>query len=193
MSATALVQGWLAALATSGDEEEGADAALLSAWLRAGDERACQLLVTRHRRRVIHVAAGVLGPGLAADAEDVAQEAFVRAFERLATLRDAAQFGAWVARIAFNLAIERRRLARARWPHVEIDQSWPATDHEPDWHVRRAVEALPAVPRAVLHLHYWLGHTVEEIAELLSIPPNTVKSHLARGRQRVAARLDERR
>ena len=42
------------------------------------------MLMTRHRRRVLHVAAGVLGPRLAAEAEDVAQEAFVRAFERLA-------------------------------------------------------------------------------------------------------------
>jgi RNA polymerase sigma factor (sigma-70 family) len=189
----AVVQVWLAALARSGDEVDDSDASLLSAWLSTGDERACQLIVTRHRRRVIHVAAGVLGLRMAGEAEDVAQEAFVRAFERLATLRDPAQFGAWVARIAFNLGIERRRLARARWPHIEIDQSCPVTDREPDWLVRRAVEELPVVPRAVLHLHYWLGHTVEEIAALLSIPPNTVKSHLARGRQRVAARLEERR
>ena len=83
-----------------------------------------------------------------------AQKAFVRAFERLHTLRDPAQFGAWVARIAFNLGVERRHLARGRRPHVEIDESIGAADLKPDWLVRRAVDDLPAMPRAVVHLHY---------------------------------------
>jgi RNA polymerase sigma-70 factor (ECF subfamily) len=96
-----------------------------------------------------------------------------------------------VARIAFRLAVEQRRRARMRLVHVEADESLAATDRESDWFVRRAVEELPAVPRTVLHLHYWLGHTVDEIAQLLAMPPNTVKSHLARGRQRLASRFEE--
>jgi RNA polymerase sigma-70 factor (ECF subfamily) len=182
----------LAAIGSSDDGTDESDAALLASWIDHGDERACRVLVTRHRRRVVHAAAGVLGPCFAADAEDVAQDAFARAFDRLASLRDRAQFGAWVARIAFHLAIERRRLARMRHEHIAVeDAALQTTDRDADWCVRRAVDELPPVPRAVLHLHYWLGYTVDEIAQLLGMPANTVKSHLSRGRVRVAARVEE--
>jgi RNA polymerase sigma-70 factor (ECF subfamily) len=180
---------WLSAPACAHSGGDESDTALLTAWLDTADETACSFLVTRHRRRVVHIAAGVLGPGWATEAEDVAQEAFARAFERLHSLRDHAQFGAWVGRIAFNLAIERRRLARLRRPHVSVDDEMPTRDAESDWFVRRAVDELPPVPRAVLHLHYWLGYSVDEIAGLLQVPANTVKSHLARGRHRIARRL----
>ena len=180
----------LIAIARADEALDDSDPSLVSAWLDTADERACSVLVTRHRRRVTHVAAGVLGPRWAAEAEDVAQEAFARAFEQLPSLRERTQFGAWVARIAFNLAIERRRLARMRRPHVNVDESMATRDTQSDWLVRRAVEELPPVPRAVLHLHYWLGYSVEEIGEALHIPANTVKSHLARGRRRIGEQLE---
>jgi RNA polymerase sigma-70 factor (ECF subfamily) len=179
---------WLGAV--NADTRASPDAALVAAWIAAGDEGACRQLVTRHRRRVIHVAAGVLGPRFAMDAEDVAQEAFARAFQRIETLRDRSQFGAWVTRMAFNLAIERRRLARLRHVHVEVVEALPGQAAEGDFLLRRAVEMLPVVPRTALHLHYWMGYSVAEIAELLQIPVNTVKSHLLRGREAVARRME---
>lgn len=187
-----LLQTLLAAIGSPDESVDEGDAVLLTSWMEQADERACRVLVTRHRRRVVHTAAGVLGPRFAADAEDVAQDAFARAFDRLPSLRDRAQFGAWVARIAFHLAIERRRLARMRLEHVAAeDAALQTSDRAADWLLRRAVEELPAVPRAVLHLHYWLGYTVDEIAHLLGMPANTVKSHLSRGRQRIATRVEE--
>jgi RNA polymerase sigma-70 factor (ECF subfamily) len=187
-----LLQSLLAVVGGSPDDAGESDAALLTAWIDRSDERACRVLVNRHRRHVVHAAAGVLGPRFAVEAEDVAQDAFARAFERLASLRDRAQFGAWVARIAFRLAIERRRLARMRLEHIAADDAALETsDRDADWLVRRAVEELPPVPRAVMHLHYWLGYTVDEIGQLLALPTNTVKSHLARSRQRIAARIEE--
>ena len=189
MTVVWVCRDWPSVVACAQDGGDESDAALVAAWLDTADETACGFLVTRHRRRVVHIAAGVLGPGWATEAEDVAQEAFARAFERLQSLRDRAQFGSWVGRIAFNLAIERRRLARLRRPHVSVDEAMPTRDTESDWFVRRAVDELPPVPRAVLHLHYWLGYSVEEIAGLLQVPANTVKSHLARGRHRIERRL----
>jgi RNA polymerase sigma-70 factor (ECF subfamily) len=187
-----LLQTLLAVVAGRPEDAGESDAALLTAWIDRSDERASRVLVNQHRRRVVHAAAGVLGPRCANEAEDVAQDAFARAFERVASLRDRTQFGAWVARIAFRLAIERRRLARMRLEHVAADDAALETnDGDADCLVRRAVEALPPVPRAVMHLHYWLGYTVDEIGQLLALPTNTVKSHLARSRQRIAARIEE--
>lgn len=56
--------------------------------------------------------------------------------------------------------------------------------------VRSALGTLSEEPRAVLHLHYWMGHTVAEIGELLDLPAGTVKSHLHRGRERLGKELD---
>lgn len=158
-------------------------------------------LVARHRDRVFRVALSVLGPGAEADAEDVAQEAFVRAYRRLASFRGESRIGTWLYRVAFNLAVDHRRRTGRRGAEIggEALDALPAPggdphrvarDGESTRLVRRLLDTLPEAQRAALHLHYWMGHTVAEIAELLDVAEGTVKSYLHRGRERLRAELE---
>lgn len=162
-------------------------------------------LVRAEKDRVFRVALSVLGPGRAADAEDVAQEVFVRAHRALPSFRGESRVGTWLYRLAFNRAVDhRRRLRRRAEAPLEepgaaavppaagggSDPYRAARGAEEARAVRRALARLPDRERAVLHLHYWLGHTVGEIGELLGLPDGTVKSHLHRGRERLRKELE---
>jgi RNA polymerase sigma-70 factor, ECF subfamily len=161
-------------------------------------------LVASQKERVFRVALSVLGPGRESEAEDVAQEAFVRAFRALPGFRGESRLSTWVHRLAFNLAVDHRRAAGRRpigsGGGDEVMARLPARDPGSDPYrasrdaerrraVRAALDGLPDEPRAVLHLHYWLGCTVREIGDLLDLPPGTVKSHLHRGRERLGKEL----
>ena len=160
--------------------------------------------VASEKEKVFRVALSVLGPGRETEAEDVAQEAFVRAYRSLPDFRGESRLSTWLYRVTFHLAVDHRR-AMGRRPRTvgeEAVAALPAEGAESDPYrtsrggerrraVRAALERLPENLRAVFHLHYWLGHTVREIGELLDLPPGTVKSHLHRGRQRLAEELTD--
>lgn len=143
-------------------------------------------------RRVFQVAYSVLAN--AADAEEVAQEAFLRAHRRFASLRDPAKFRPWVSRIAFRLALNRRRsrcrqLAReSAWqaarPQPGGDGGQQATDRLYLDRLRDEIDLLPEKLRAVLLLSALEGMDAREVAAVLEIPVGTVRSrlHLARKR-----------
>ena len=162
----------------------------------SGDPELFGLLVDRHRAAVMRLALAVLGPRHAADAEDVAQEVFVRAWRGLPAFRGESAFATWLHRIAWNLARDHRRGAARRPVAVAGEERAEAsTAGEPPSErlvraarariVRGCVEELPGPYRVALHLHYWLEAPVEEIAALLDVPSGTVKSYLSRGRVRV--------
>lgn len=160
-------------------------------------------LVARHRDRVFRVALSVLGPGSEADAEDVAQETFLRLHRSLSTgrarFRGESRIGTWLYRVAFNLAVDltRKRVRRGETAGDETLGTLPAGDDphgsarsaERARSVARLLSTLPESHRAALHLHYWMGHTVVEIAELLDVPPGTVKARLHRGRKKLREAL----
>lgn len=170
---------------------------------RADELCAFEDLVRGEKDRVFRVALSVLGPGGEAEAEDVAQEVFVRVYRALRSFRGESRLSTWIYRTAFNLAVDhRRRLGRR--PAAADDAAaaeLPATGSGSDPYrasreaeraraVRSALGALSEEQRAVLHLHYWMGHTVAEIGELLDLPEGTVKSHLHRGRERLGKELE---
>jgi RNA polymerase sigma-70 factor (ECF subfamily) len=126
-----------------------------------------------------------------ATAEDVVQEAFVRAAIRWSRIRDYDNPEAWVRRVAVNLArSEVRRGMRLvaalvrHGPPGEIT----AVDAD-DLATLQALRALPHRYREVVVLHHLLELPVEEIASMLSTPAGTVRSRLARGRRRLAELL----
>src|SRR5271168_4926127 len=141
------------------------------------------------------VARGVLRNS--ADAEDVAQEAILRAYRRFNRLRDRARFRAWLVRIAFRLAIDRTRSSKRR----EVRETlWsrsaprPSTEDivansEFQTHLERAMEELPEKHRLVLLLAAMQGHSLEEVAEMLGLPVGTVKSRLFFARKQLAEKL----
>lgn len=143
------------------------------------------------QRRVFHIALSVLANP--ADAEEVAQEAFLRAHRRFATLREPAKFRSWVSRIAFRLALNRLRAQRRQRAR---ESTWQAARPEPladparqaagnillD-RLRAEIQRLPEGLRLVLLLSAVEGMDAGEVAAVLAIPTGTVRSRLHRARK----------
>jgi RNA polymerase sigma-70 factor (ECF subfamily) len=161
-----------------------------------GDKRAYGELVCLHWDGVVRVVYRMSGdPALA---EDAAQEAFLRAWQRLSSYKPQHAFRAWVYKIAVNAALDVLRsrrptgslddLADDRLP-VAPEETGPAQDpeslvdrREQAERVQQAVMALPDASRAVLVLREWGQLSYAEIADALSIPIGTVMSRLNAGR-----------
>jgi RNA polymerase sigma-70 factor (ECF subfamily) len=144
------------------------------------------------------VAYGVLRH--AADAEDVAQEALLKAYRNFGRLREPARFRGWLVRIAFRMALDRWRSAKRRekretqWTGPEQKASGPTAEEmavSSEFHARlgRAVEELPEKFRLVLLLAAIEGYTLEEVSGMLGIPMGTVKSRLFFARKQLAEKL----
>ena len=147
--------------------------------------------VTENQRRVFHIAYGILGN--AADAEEVAQEAFLRAYRRFSSLREADKFRAWVNRIVFRLALNRQRGMRRR---LTRETEWHATgqsdstdgarnveDRERVEQLRKEIAALPDRLRSVLQLSIVEDMDAADVGEVLGIPAGTVRSRLHTARK----------
>ncbi|HOG47771.1 MAG TPA: sigma-70 family RNA polymerase sigma factor [Anaerolineae bacterium] len=164
----------------------------LVARARRGDKDAFGALVVRHHRAVAAIAYHMTGD--AATADDVAQAAFLRAWEQLATLRDDAAFKSWLCRLAVRASIDCLRRAPREQPLPDgvVDPAGSpegaALAHERARAVRRAVLGLPEQCRAALILREFEGLSYKEIAQVLGIPMGTVMSRLsyARGLLRTA-------
>jgi RNA polymerase sigma-70 factor, ECF subfamily len=132
-----------------------------------------------------------------ADAEDVAQEALLRAYRCFDRLRDRQRFRAWLVRITFRLALDRARSAKRREQRETLwAQPVPrpttedlAASSEFEAHLARAVDDLSPKLRLVLLLAAMEGHALDEIAELLALPVGTVKSRLFFARKQLAEKL----
>ncbi|MFN7932874.1 MAG: RNA polymerase sigma factor [Bryobacteraceae bacterium] len=165
-------------------------------FLETGEAQDFRQLVEEYQQRVFRLVASVLGPYSDAEAEDVTQEVFLLVHTKAGTFRQGLQFGTWLYAIARNRAIDRRRKARFRLPHLPVDAVPAAILNEnPDRRllIAQCMEALPEFYRTLLYLHYWQGASMEEISEYTGLVPGTVKSYLARGRQRVEAMLTAKR
>jgi len=203
MSELVLSAAWIAVAGPGAEASPRADdASLVRALQRTGDDELFRILVERHKHRVFRVSAAVLGPGHEAEAEDVAQEAFLTAFRKLDSFRGESAFSTWLLRLTRNLAIDRRRRAERRRPHVsdlelarlpadgaDANPEQAAAVNEQRERLLRQLARLPEPQRTAVHLHYWVGSPVAEIAELLELTPEAVKSHLHRARQRLASEL----
>lgn len=144
------------------------------------------------------VAYGVLRH--AADAEDVAQEALLKAYRNFERLRDPARFRGWLVRIAFRMALDRRRSVKRRekretqGEQPEHRAAGPtaeelAVSSEFQTRLERAMEELPEKFRLVVLLVGIQGYTLEEVSGMLGIPMGTVKSRLFFARKRLAEKL----
>ncbi len=128
-------------------------------------------------------------------AQDAVQEALVSAWRHIGSLRDPDRFEAWIYRLLVNSC--RRELRRGHRQITEI-QMPDSVGHEPDPgelvadtdQLERGFRRLDPDQRAVMVLHYYLGHPLTEIAEILDLPPGTVKSRLHRATRSMRAALD---
>jgi len=130
------------------------------------------------------------------DAEDVAQEAFAKAYRSFTQLRDRDRFKAWLVRMTWRLAIDRWRADRrrtAREQHVEMadvpTNEDLALSRERSEQLWRAIDALPEKLRIVTIMGAIQGHDIRAIAEVLDLPEGTVKSRLYLARKGLAESL----
>ena len=165
---------------------------------RLGDHAAYGELVARHQGRVRGWLRHLCGDH--AEADDLAQEAFVRAWARLGDLKDAARFSSWLMKIAFNEFLQSRRSAQKRQrlaDRLATEQDVHGimaapTQPENAVELERALAILSERERAVVVLSYAYGYSHGEVSEMTGIALGTVKSLIQRGCQKVRGRLDAR-
>lgn len=168
------------------------DAQLIAA-ARRGDQIAITRLVTLHQQGVRGFLRRTCGD--AAEADDLAQETFLTAWQRLGDYRGEASLRTWLCAIAFRkLQAAHRSQARARrrdGQYLEsLDQS--AAPLDPALHIAlgKAMDALTLDQRACVALCLAAGFSHAEAAQALEMPLGTVKSHVNRARERLLAALD---
>jgi RNA polymerase sigma-70 factor (ECF subfamily) len=174
--------------------EAGEDLARLRAALAAGDRAAFERVVREHYDRVYRIAWRMLGGP--ADAEDVAQEAFVRLWQGAHRLREAGSLRAWLAKVASNLAVDRLRRRRPEISGELPEVADPAEDPERQAErqataavVDAAIAALPERQRIAIVLTYYEELTNAEVAGALEVSIEAVESLLARARRTLKERL----
>lgn len=168
------------------------DRQLVEAVVTAGDELAFRTLYRRHTPRLYQLVLRLVG-GCEQDAEDVVQEAWIRAADAAPNFRWQSGFNTWLTGIALNRFKELLR-KRNRWQHITLD----ATSEPPGRpdsvgervDLEKALALLPLGYRTVLVLHDLEGYRHEEIAEQLGIAPGTSKSQLFHARRYVRALLE---
>lgn len=173
--------------------------------VQAGETEAFEDLVRAHEKTVYNLALRMTGD--AQDAEDMAQEAFLKAYRSLGDFRGESKFSVWLYRIVSNVCLDFLR-RRSRRPSVSLtaedeegeEQQWDVPDERlsPERLLeqkltREAVQAglreLPEEQREILLLREIKGLSYEEIGEILSLEPGTVKSRIFRARKRLCAFL----
>jgi len=174
----------------------------------AGDAKAFRTIIQRHNQRLYRIARSVLRNS--AEAEDVVQETYIRAFAHLASFRGESGIGTWLARIAMNESLGRLRQrqstadaaavaeSRSEAEIIHFPLSAPNDDPERTMAqrqilqlVEQATDNLPEDFRLVFVMRVIEGMSVEETAELLGIRPETVKTRLHRARHLVKDQLDK--
>jgi RNA polymerase sigma-70 factor (ECF subfamily) len=167
-------------------EDEG----VLIARSRSGDWEAFAALIRMHQRMIHSLAYRMSGS--AADAEDLAQETFIRAYRSLDTYRGEAKFSSWLYRIALNLCLHWRRLesrrgtAELEWAEAGARDAAPDSRGEP---VQEALLLLPPKQRAAVVLTVFDGMTHSEAAAVLGCVEKTLSWRLFAARRRLAQLL----
>jgi len=181
-------------MAESGD---GASDAALMRLVASGDAAACRTIVGRYLPQVLALGRRMLRDP--AEAEDVAQDAMLRLWQMAGRWREDAPVGAWLYRVAHNLAIDRLRRRR---PMVDVDAMVDLADPAPTAPQRmmrderkaaieRAIAALPERQRTAITLVHTLELGNIEAAATMEISVEALESLLARGRRALRAALVE--
>ncbi|HEY8007466.1 MAG TPA: RNA polymerase sigma factor [Methylocella sp.] len=172
------------------------------------DDAAFRTIMERYNRRLYRIARGILRNE--SEAEDAVQEAYVKAFTHLGSFRGDSSLATWLSRITMNEALGRLRRQRPavgleifdaprsqaeiiKFPHMGTsgDPERTMAQREILQLVERATDNLPEIFRIVFMTRVIEGMSVEETANLLHLPPDTVKTRLHRARKLVREELDK--
>ena len=181
--------------AAGAHEDDSLEVAAI-AGTKSGRPEAYEYLVTKYLKRVISVAWGIVrNPD---DAEDLAQEAFVRAYENIERFRTGDPFGPWIYRIVTNLSLDvvkhRSRVRQEALSEMEESErrdraDLPAKSNEIASRIDRALQSLPEMQGLVARLHLVEEFSHTEIAEMLNLNEGTVRSHLSLARRKLREQL----
>jgi RNA polymerase sigma-70 factor (ECF subfamily) len=172
----------------------------------ARDELAFRAIMLRHNRRLYRIARGIIRSDI--DAEDVVQEAYIKAFRHFAEFRGDSSLATWLSRITINEALQalRRKWSKSEtqigeprhqaqiitFPSTAVDDPEKTMAQRQILQlVERATDNLPENFRLVFITRVVEEMSVEETAEILGIPPETVKTRLHRARKLVREQLDK--
>lgn len=181
------------ALARDPNESRHAADAVEAALAASGDTHAFERLYRRHVTRIHNLVRRMHGND---DADEVTQDVFVRAWEKLGTYRGEAAFSTWLHRLAVNVVLGRREERGRRRNRFSEEETFieaaPArrTTPEESMDLEAAMARLPAGAREVFVLHDVEGYRHEEIADMLGLATGTSKSQLHRARMALRAWLD---
>ena len=168
---------------------------------QAGDQAAIAALVAEQQRYVYSIAMTITRDP--ADAADLTQDALIRLIRAIGSYRGETKLSTWLYRLVVNLGIDRMRRRGAppirlddEGTDIDIASESPADDvagtferDEQARTVRAAIAKLPDAQRLALTLHYFEDLRYEDIADVMGVPVNTVKSHIRRGKERLAVLL----
>ncbi|MGC8781279.1 MAG: RNA polymerase sigma factor [Anaerolineae bacterium] len=187
------------AVSISGETGVDAQEKLWLEQARQGDQAAFGRLIAAYERPVYNLAYRMLGN--AAEAEDATQETFVRMYTKLATCDPSRKLASWVLSIAAHYCIDRLRRRRINWLSLDEEPMIAtAPSHQPGpeegalrsearAEVQDAVMRLEPPYRLPLILHYWYGFSYEEIAGIMGISIQAVKSRMHRARLQLAGHI----
>ena len=167
---------------------------------KSGDGRAFEGLILANSGRAYRTAYRMLGNTV--EAEDAAQETFLRAYDKLATYQPERKFANWLLSIASHHCIDRLR-RRGRAPQLSLDAPLPpmwtvseaprpdevASKNEQRERVRQVLDTLPSEYRAAVILRYWHGMSYQEIAQTMKTTVSAIKSRLHRARRMMARQM----
>ncbi len=165
--------------------------------VQVGSHDAFRELVELHMRRVYDLAYGFVSDH--DDAEDVAQEVFVKVYHALKSFRQESGFSTWLYRITANCALDRlkqRKRSVARFvpmeeSHLRGIAASHGTDHgEESVLIERALHELPTLQRAVVMLRHMDGFSTRQVSDILRCSEGTVKTHLHRGLKKMRKKLE---
>jgi len=168
---------------------------------KRGDQDAFAQLVQRYQRRIFNLVYRMLQQY--EEASEITQETFLAAWQGLPSFRGDARFATWLYRIAYNCALKQLETRKREWAlqaalqaeqALESADTYKRADAQIDAHERQAfvqehLSHLPAKYRAVLILRHLQDMTYEEMAEILTMPVGTIKTHLFRARNLLKQRL----
>lgn len=165
---------------------------------KAGDQEAFRQIVERYQGAVHNLAYRMLGTP--EEAEDAAQEIFVRIYRQLGRYDSARKFSTWTLAIATNYCIDQLRRRRMQFVPLENIIPWArdrdsgpegeALSSESRDEMQRLLKRLPEKYRAPLVLRYWEDLSCAEIAEILGVPEGTIKTQIHRARKQLGKMLE---
>jgi RNA polymerase sigma-70 factor (ECF subfamily) len=165
---------------------------------KEGNVQAFRLLVERYMKQAYNIAYGVVNHH--DEAEDIAQESFVRIYQSIGSFRGDAQFSTWLYRIVMNFSLNKMSQKKNRVRYevsmretIQVEAGCSHTPHhQPDvqMHIERAIHKLPTLQRAVVILRHLNGLSTKQVSGILQCSEGTVKTHLHRGLKKMRVMLD---